>query len=461
MKWFQGLFSRRCAAGGVPGIKNAQGLTTPDSPQAPCSPPAERRDPRKLSDTRDQILAYIKSATEARALAVRALAVRVDGAKVIGMLRAARSIMRKSYNLDKTSLNAGVRYASMLFEAAETDEDIRITVEFISGLMFAIDQQYAATDQATQSIRLSYLSRIKDIPGASAARRAKASDSEPSALPTQSASASTQSAQVADSSPTGRTAGRPVAPGDSVQWYTAADLTRHMSQVVVNIPPGNDQESQFGTLMLSLQKYPIIMQTWCTTFFRLDDQPGPFLLVRTDNIASELRTRPISVGFSFFKFNSGGLFVIFIRVRDDSILPRLKARLPDLQIVAVEGMMGLDDQDQVKRISDALEKDELHIVVAGNSPSTMEAFDPSSGRSVQSSAPQAAFDIKVAIPNDSRRTLQEEFRSLLVHHASIPLPQRTWNTIQQDYGNAMPLSVEPILAQKATSPASPSAAPTP
>ena len=228
-----------------------------------------------------------------------------------------------------------------------------------------------------------------------------------------------------------------------------------MSQVVVNIPPGSGQESQFGTLMLSLQKYPISMQTWSTTFFRLDGQPGPFLLVRADNIASELKTRPLAVALSFFKFNSGGLFVIFIRVQDDSLLPRLKARLPDLQMVAIEGAMGLDDPDQVKRISDALQSDQLHIVVAGNSSSTMESFDPSSGRSVQSSAPQAEFDIKVVIPGDVRETLQEELRALLTHHGSIPSPRRNWNTIQQDYDNAMPLSAEPILKKRWHPPQSP------
>lgn len=236
----------------------------------------------------------------------------------------------------------------------------------------------------------------------------------------------------------------------AAHWYCAVDPTKHMSQVVVNIPPRIGQASAFGTLMLSLQKYPIIMQTWCTTFFRLDGQPGPFLLVRADSIARELKTRPLAVAFSFFKFNSGGIFVIFVRVQDDSIVRRLKAKLPELQVAAIEGAMGLDDPNQVKRISDALQRDQLHIVVASNSASTMESFDPASGRSVKSTAPQAEFDIKLVIPDDIRKALQSEWQDLLAHHASIPLHRRKWNTIQQDYGDAMPLTAEPILADNTT-----------
>lgn len=229
------------------------------------------------------------------------------------------------------------------------------------------------------------------------------------------------------------------------QWYYAEDKGKQMTQVVVRIPVGRAQQSEFGTLMLSMQKYPIVMETWCTTFFRLDNRPGPYLLIRADEFASDLKTSPLAVGLSFFKFDSGGLFVILVRVQNDGLMARLKTRIPNLELPAVEGMLGLDDADQVKRIQDAFQRDELHLVVASNEGGGMEGVDFSTGRSRRSSLPQAECDIKVEIPADIRQILQEQLRSLLSHHDSVPKYRRSWNAIQERYGNVMPLSMEPIL----------------
>jgi len=270
-------------------------------------------------------------------------------------------------------------------------------------------------------------------------RSASALAAAPPTAPTHAAAANLKSAQMAPDLPTSE---------QQFRWYTARDAAKNITQVVVKIPPNIAQASEFGTLLLSPDKYPIVLGTWCATFFRLDNRPGPYLLVRADEFAAELRSLPMSVGFSFFKFDVGGLFVIFVRIQNDALLPKLRRRFPEIEVAAIEGVHGLDDRHAGTLIESALGRGELHVVVAANGGSVMESYDLATGQSRRASAPDAQFDIRVPIPVELRGALGDEWRALLAHHSSVPAQRRNWNAIQQRYGNVMPLSAEPILAEK-------------
>jgi hypothetical protein len=96
--------------------------------------------------------------------------------------------------------------------------------------------------------------------------------------------------------------------------------------------------------------------------------------LRADEFAVDLQSLPLTIAFSFFKFDVGGLFVIVIRIQDDSIIPKLRKRLPEIEAPAVEGVHGLDDKHAGNLIENALGRNELHVVVAANGSSGIESF---------------------------------------------------------------------------------------
>ncbi len=235
-------------------------------------------------------------------------------------------------------------------------------------------------------------------------------------------------------------------PGPAISWFRAEDASIGLRQWVIRVPPGLARASEFATLMLSHNRYPNLWEsTWSTGFFGLDGKPGPFLLIRADHFAANFRQSEFSVALSFFRFPAGGLFAVYVRLADSSIMPRLRERVPDLQLPVMEGATGLDGQKDVDQIAAGLGAEQMHLVVAGNSAQRVVHMDLAAGQRLECAAAEAAFDVIVPMSSELRSMLQQEWSATLSYHRQSP---RSWNRILAQYYDAMPLTRDPILPER-------------
>ncbi len=126
-------------------------------------------------------------------------------------------------------------------------------------------------------------------------------------------------------------------------------------------------------------------------------------------------------------------------------LAELRAASPT-GLPVVEGLFGLDDSDSVKRISDALERDVVHMCFAGSSGSTSVMVDET-GESIETSAPSCEFDRIAAVPSDCRAALMQQFRELTEHHASLGISKRNYSKSMEQLGADFPPTAYPLLGE--------------
>ena len=223
-------------------------------------------------------------------------------------------------------------------------------------------------------------------------------------------------------------------------WYFQKDVNKSVRQVVLKIPSGNEVEPQFGILCFA-SKYQHLMSTpWATGLFRMESNPGPFLLVRADSDVNNLRGCPIRVCFSFYQMVYGGLFSIFVDVDCPSV--RAKLTYPH---VLFEIAYGLDMVDCRERIYDAINKSALDLCFAGGSDSMSYSMPD---MDINSSAPSCEFDVKLSMPVDCRKILNEEWRQLLTYHNSIPEDKKNFQMSMRQFENENPQMDNPILENK-------------
>lgn len=225
----------------------------------------------------------------------------------------------------------------------------------------------------------------------------------------------------------------------NLTWHLSRDDKRNVRQIIINVPAGHAQAPKFGILFLAAQYQHLNTGTWCTGYFRLDDEPGPYLMVRVDGHAKLLRDCPLQIAFSFYHLPAGGLFGTFV----SADLPQLRAASPS-GLPVVEGLFGLDDRDSVKRISDALEQDSIHLCFAGASGSKTTMLDEQ-GRSIESCAPSCEFDRIAAVPPDCQAALVQQFRELMDYHASLGRSNQDYAKSMEQLTAHFPPAEHPIL----------------
>ncbi|MDB6004558.1 MAG: FKBP-type peptidyl-prolyl cis-trans isomerase [Prosthecobacter sp.] len=225
----------------------------------------------------------------------------------------------------------------------------------------------------------------------------------------------------------------------NLSWHLSRDDKRSVRQIVINVPAGHAQASKFGILFFASQYQHLNERAWCTGYFRLDDEPGPFLMVRADGHAKLFRDCPLQIAFSFYHLPAGGLFGVFV----SADRPQLRTASPS-GLPVVEGLFGLDDGDSVKRISDALERDLVHLCFAGASNSTSVMFDER-GQRIETSAPSCEFDRIAAVPPECRAALIQEFRELTDYHASLGRSNRDYPKIMEQLSSEFPPTEHPVL----------------
>jgi len=235
-----------------------------------------------------------------------------------------------------------------------------------------------------------------------------------------------------------------------MNWYQTQDATKSVRQVVLEIPPGLEAKSTFGMLFFGAKYLHLMTTPWTAGFFRLDGDPGPYILVRGDKAVTKFRGSPVRVAFSFYRMKAGGLCAIFV----DVDCPEVRAKL-NYPHVLFEMMYGLDTAEAKCLIQDAFSRDKLHLCFAeGDGPGEM------SGGIYSGSAINAQYDIVIPLPVDCRAALKQEWENLLAYHASIPANRRDFQRSGQQMQLENPQTENPIVSRsvnKTPLPASPAA----
>lgn len=190
-------------------------------------------------------------------------------------------------------------------------------------------------------------------------------------------------------------------------WYLARGPAMGLRQVVLHGDPARKVDSRFETFIFGSAYSDLVVHPICTGFFRLDGDPGPFLMIRTDGArddgyeaVEEMAKHPFRVAFSFAHLRESGVLSILVCSSFLSIYS---------QRGFLEMHYGLDLENTRNLISDALKREDVYVVLArGGGSSTL---------------PKARYDLVIPIDAACKRALAEEWAALLAHHKGIARPE--------------------------------------
>lgn len=221
-----------------------------------------------------------------------------------------------------------------------------------------------------------------------------------------------------------------------MNWYAAEDKAKSVREVVVEVPQPRPVDSKFGMLMLGSKYHMLRANVWVTGFFRLESDPGPYLMLRADGQASRLKNQPFRVAFCFYRMKAGGLVAVFVD------FPKLKiAGAPSAPYVLFEMIRGIDMEDERQRISDAINRSQLHMCFAeGDGPGQDLPGGGWSGGSIN-----ASYDVLADIAPECREALNREWKLLLDYHGSISAGRRDFQASIQQMQSENPLTHNPVV----------------
>jgi len=211
--------------------------------------------------------------------------------------------------------------------------------------------------------------------------------------------------------------------GNGAGWYTATSKDNRVRHIVVTLPPDYARDSKFGGLIL-FPHYRVTQKNWVAEVFTLDADPGPYLIVRADDIAQKLRGFPVRLAYCFYHMKGSGIFALLINVD----CPEVIRRAIGFNNVGFETAIGLDTERALKLYGDFLARPETHICFA----------DGTAGQ----------FDMVMPMPLERRSALGREWDQLKQYHAR--LPKRDFQAgVQEMYSlNPNPQETCPILAPR-------------
>lgn len=219
-------------------------------------------------------------------------------------------------------------------------------------------------------------------------------------------------------------------------WYAAEDPRRSVREVVVEVNQPNPVDSKFGVLTLG-EKYRSVMATlWAVSLFRLERDPGPYLVLRADGHTTRLKNRPFRVAFCFYRMGAGGLFALIVD------FPKLEIpNSPYKPYVLFEMIRGLDLDDERERIRGAIIRPQLRMCFAeGEGPGE----DLGSGMWA-SHAIDALYDVLIDLDAECREALNREWGSLLAYHGSVVSGRRNFDASVRQMQLENPLTHNPII----------------
>ncbi len=223
-------------------------------------------------------------------------------------------------------------------------------------------------------------------------------------------------------------------------WYTAEDRQRNVRQVVIEAAHPRPVGSKFGVLRLDAAYQTLMTNFWAVGLFRLEADPGPYLLVRADGQTTRLKGQPFRVAFGFYRMNAGGLIALFVDF-PELTLPRA----PSAPFVLFETIRGLDLDDERQRFHDAVNVPRLHMCFAeGEGPGEDLGSGLCAGGYVD-----ALYDVPVDLDARCRDALNDEWTSLLAYHDTLPEDRRDFQASIRQMQRENPLTHNPILGRAA------------
>ena len=219
-------------------------------------------------------------------------------------------------------------------------------------------------------------------------------------------------------------------------WYAAEDQRRSVREVVVEATRPRPVGSRFGKLTLGEKYRTLMARFWAVGFFRLESDPGPYLLLRADGHTTRLRDQPFRVAFCFYRMKAGGLFALFVD------FPNLRiSTSPSAPYVLFETIRGIDLDDERRRIRGAIALPRLRLCFA-------EGEGPGEGLGCSiwtSDAIDALCDVPIDLDPQCREALHREWESLLDYHDTLSGERRNFAASVRRLQSENPMTHNPII----------------
>lgn len=221
-----------------------------------------------------------------------------------------------------------------------------------------------------------------------------------------------------------------------MNWYAAEDKTKSVREIVIEVTDPRPVDSRFGMLILGAKYHLLRANVWVTGFFRLESDPGPYLMLRADGHAGRLKSQPFRVAFCFYRMKAGGLVAVFVD------FPSLKIPgAPSAPYVLFEMIRGIDMEDERQRINDAINRPQLHMCFAeGDGPG-----EDLPGGGWSGGAINASYDVLADIEPECREALNREWKSLIQFHGSSSDGRRDFQASVRQMQAENPLTHNPVV----------------
>lgn len=198
-----------------------------------------------------------------------------------------------------------------------------------------------------------------------------------------------------------------------MQYKIITDNKKHTTQIRIKLDSSKITEPKFGSLMLPGKYEHLISKSWALGHFKMESSPGVFLLARADGHAKLLKDAPLELVYSYYKMPSGGIFGIFIHADSKELAKYSPHGFP-----VFECLLGLDYEETINLIAEALQQYKIHLCVADKSKNMDTNARGSDGSWVKYTNPECIFDLKQEITLELRGAIVENFKDLLMHHSN-------------------------------------------
>lgn len=224
-----------------------------------------------------------------------------------------------------------------------------------------------------------------------------------------------------------RRAQKPSSSGPSGDdWYCVDSPDRSVRQVVMSFPADSVADTKFGTIILPADKYPILaMNSWCAGFCSISQEKVAML--RAGDFAAQAKAAGVTVAVSFCHMPSFPILLLSIRVESPQLTASVRKKYPQVPSLShpiAEWISGLSPYDR-ELIPAVLGSDCFRLALAEDS-SSVNSVIPPDGRWQESAMPRVICEFHKNLTADMKKALDERWRALLAHDATIPGSRRNF-----------------------------------
>lgn len=232
----------------------------------------------------------------------------------------------------------------------------------------------------------------------------------------------------------------------TTDWYCADTRDDLLREVIIPLPADSVTETEFGTIMLPADNYPILsMNPWCAGFCSINAQP--VAMFRAGEFASAIKQSGVTMAISFCRMPSHPLLLLSIRAESSSLTAAVRAKyghVPPLTNPIAEWISGLSPHDR-ELVASVFGSDCFRLVLAEDSKSRNRVYLPD-GRVQESAMPRALCEFRRKINGDLRGALEQRWRELLAHDTTISKSRRSFQTASGvELLKTLPTNKDPIL----------------